>query len=1161
MSPTIAQCRILATVAASFFALAPGFAAVNTFTNRSAFTAAVASSTTIDFEGVASGGKVDYSTAAGLTVSGVNFVGASIPAVGYSDYFLLVAVGSGWNGTAVLAGPFGFYAIPSAGMPARNGDLTVKLPAGTTAVGVDFLSRPDASDNRGLNVLLGDQVFVANAAGNGSPGFFGIVSDTPFTTIVFRASAASFEWSEYFFDNFTFGQARPISATCLVKLTPASAGIGVSGGTGTVNVDPGGSDCAWTASSNVGWISIAANGSGKGAGTLTYSVAGNQGSGVSRSDTISFNTIAGQSTFQISQAGAGCTYSMPRASQAFTAAGGSGSATVLAPYGCGVEWSGGAPWITGAGVGEGGGLWSYTESINYFTVAPNTGASPRAATLTAGGLNFTVTQPGAGGNATCSAQVSQPSSAAIEGRTETLGDLVLTCSGLNSAVLATVSLVLNTNVTNKPVSGTTDAMLVASGVPVAGQVAGYNTLRWAGVALGPGTTTLRITSVRADASLLGTPGDLKPTPVSAQVVVAAPSPLPVGYGSQNISCGTLPANSVVMACARPTLVFQKGQASPPAGGAQTIVPVSFQDGAAAGGGIRLRVVLSRIPANVQVYAPVYPSDGAANAQLYSADANGLGGSPVTGVPMAGAVYQPLTATAGTAMATWVVTSINKWEWTFPLLLTNASSSDLNQIQVAGSLGPVSDVSVATETAPVPRYRDFSVPQKLVSLRLTTSFQGAAKTTPLVKTGAWAGSSAAGVTAGSNVSFVNQLVNDTSDPNQTATNVVVRDNLPSGLSFVSCTATGGASCTGAGSSVQVNYGTLGPGQNRTVTVTAQVDPSLADGTVLENPVSASSDQANADLGAALASSSFIVLNGTPVAAGSQPSSGAGTSQGFTFQFSHPSGWQNLGVVNILVNNALDGRRACYLAYVVQSSALYLVNDAGQAGGPYAGSVTLGSPATIQNSQCTVGLTSAAGNGNTLALTLNITFAASFGGNKIAYVAARDGSGNNSNWQALGVWQVPWSPAGAIAVSNATPARGAGAAGTQQAFQFTLSDSKGPSDFGIVNVLINDFVDGRHACYLAYAAAANTLYLVDDAGNAGGPFAGSMQLNGSGSVRNSQCTVTGAGSSAAFSGNNLTLTLNLSFGAAFKGNRILYVAGRDRAEGNNTDWQAMGTWTVQ
>jgi uncharacterized repeat protein (TIGR01451 family) len=431
----------------------------------------------------------------------------------------------------------------------------------------------------------------------------------------------------------------------------------------------------------------------------------------------------------------------------------------------------------------------------------------------------------------------------------------------------------------------------------------------------------------------------------------------------------------------------------------------------------------------------------------------------------------------------------------------------------------------------------------------------------VKTPAAGVSNAAGVAAGSNVTFTSQLVNDTSEASQTATNVTVRDNLPSGLTFVSCTATGGAACTGSGQTVRVNYGTLGPGQGQTVTVTAQVDPAVVNGTVLENVVSASADQVNADPLAGTAASSFIVLNGTPVAVSGQPPSGTGSSQTFTFQFSHPRGWQNLGVLNVLINSALDGRRACYLAYVVQSGTLYLVNDAGAAGGPYAGSVTLGSAAAVQNSQCRVGLVSATGSGNTLSVTLDMTFNASFGGNKIAYVAARDQAGNNSDWQALGVWQVPWTAAGTISVGSANPARGAAAAGTQQALVFAFTDTKGGSDFGIVNVLINDFVDGRHACYLAYAAATNTLYLVNDAGDAGGPFAGSMALNGSGSIRNSQCQVSGAGSSAAFSGNGLTLTLNLSFTAAFKGNRILYVAGRDRAEGNNTDWQAVGTWTVQ
>ena len=50
---------------------------------------------------------------------------------------------------------------------------------------------------------------------------------------------------------------------------------------------------------------------------------------------------------------------------------------------------------------------------------------------------------------------------------------------------------------------------------------------------------------------------------------------------------------------------------------------------------------------------------------------------------------------------------------------------------------------------------------------------------------------------------------------------------------------------------------------------------------------------------------------------------------TFTFSDPDGFQDLDVVNILINNFLDGRNACYLAYSRSAGVLYLVNDAGTA----------------------------------------------------------------------------------------------------------------------------------------------------------------------------------------------------------------------------------------
>jgi hypothetical protein len=87
---------------------------------------------------------------------------------------------------------------------------------------------------------------------------------------------------------------------------------------------------------------------------------------------------------------------------------------------------------------------------------------------------------------------------------------------------------------------------------------------------------------------------------------------------------------------------------------------------------------------------------------------------------------------------------------------------------------------------------------------------------------------------------------------------------------------------------------------------------------------------------------------------------------------------------------------------------------------------------------------------------------------------------------------------------------------------------------------------------------TLYLVNDGGTA---LLSGLVLNGSGSVRISQCTVTGAGSFASGSGDTLTLTLNMSFPAAFAGNRVIYLPARDASEANNSGKQALGFWTVQ
>lgn len=858
--------------------------------------------------------------------------------------------------------------------------------------------------------------------------------------------------------------------------------------------------------------------------------------------------------------GNACAYSLPQASLGFTPAGGTGAAAVRAAGPCAWTAASGVAWIAIVSGNSGSG-----NGTVVYNVAANPSSTARSGTIAIANQTYTVTQAGNGSTLSCTGSAPAAPQVALEGRTELLGDFVLNCSGLSGSLRADVTLTLNTNVTNTLSGIATDSVLTVNGTagPI-GALAGYNAIRWSAVSLlpaGDGTAAVRISRVRADASALSVLGSFQPTAITGQVSVNAAAPVPVFNGTQTLAAAAI------------SLAFVKGAPSPANGGAQTTVPLVLQEtapGLFQAAVTRLRVVLNNLPGTVQVYAPVYPAEGNSRAQLYSADANGLGGSPVAGSPFAGSTYQQLTVSAGRATATWLVLAADPAQaqtWTFPLRLLNASAGDLGQITVAGSLAPVSDVSIASATAPVPRFRDFSTTQKLTNLRLTSSVQGPGTAASVRTTiDAEAAITQAAVVVGSNVTYVSQVLNDTADPAQPATNVVIRDNLPTGLVLINCTASGGGSCSTSGNQVQVSFGTLAPGQSQTFTVMAQVDPSVAGGTVLENPMAASSDEVNLDVLAGTASTSFVVLagvsGGAPVAVGGTPASGTGSNQTFTFQFSHPSGYQNLDVVNILINNALDGRNACYLAYTVPSPTLYLVNDAGQSGGPFAGSTVPGSSNPVQNSQCAVILMSASGSGTTLTLTLNITFKASFGGNRITYVAARDHGSGNSDWQALGVWQVPWQSPGTIAVTGVTPSRGAAAAGTNQQFRLTLTDTKGPGDFGVVNLLINNSIDGRRACYLAYLPSSNTLILVDDAGDAGGPYAGSMPLNGSSaSIENGQCSVSASGSSAGYSGNTTTLTLSITFKGAFAGNRVLYTAGRDRSDGNNTDWQAMGTWTVQ
>jgi hypothetical protein len=182
---------------------------------------------------------------------------------------------------------------------------------------------------------------------------------------------------------------RPTPAKCQVSLGTASSAVDASGGSVSVAVTTQ-SECAWNATIDVSWMTIASSASGQGTGSLDVRVSLNPDATVRRGVV----TVNGQG-LEIDQAAGKCQFTLAPGSQTIAAAGGSGTVVVTAASGCAWNVTDVPGWITidsGAnGTGNG--------TVNYSVVANPTGG-PRTATLTIAGRTFAVTQQAA--TTTCS---------------------------------------------------------------------------------------------------------------------------------------------------------------------------------------------------------------------------------------------------------------------------------------------------------------------------------------------------------------------------------------------------------------------------------------------------------------------------------------------------------------------------------------------------------------------------------------------------------------------------------------------------------------------------------------------------------------------------------------------------------------------------------------
>jgi len=140
-----------------------------------------------------------------------------------------------------------------------------------------------------------------------------------------------------------------------------------------------------------------------------------------------------------------------------------------------------------------------------------------------------------------------------------------------------------------------------------------------------------------------------------------------------------------------------------------------------------------------------------------------------------------------------------------------------------------------------------------------------------------------------------------------------------------------------------------------------------------------------------------------------------------------------------------------------------------------------------------------------------------------------------------------------VVSATPNSGSGLG--PQTFNFAYADPNGLTSLNAVKAEFTSKVDAN-SCYLEYIEAANSLYLLNDAGT---NWLGPMTLGAAGTLQNSQCSVDVGSSSTSGSGNNQTLNLAITFTSSFAGTQNMWMKADDNG-GMTSGWQFKGSWSV-
>ena len=302
---------------------------------------------------------------------------------------------------------------------------------------------------------------------------------------------------------------------------------------------------------------------------------------------------------------------------------------------------------------------------------------------------------------------------------------------------------------------------------------------------------------------------------------------------------------------------------------------------------------------------------------------------------------------------------------------------------------------------------------------------------------------------------------------------------------------------------------------------------------------------------------LVSTSAPPAASQtvSPASGIGLSPVLTFTAYSANSYGYISKLDVWINSTPGGTGGCQLLIDALSGNAAFLNDDGSAS-----AASLGQAVTLSNSKCSINMANVklVNSGNNRVLTLPVVFTQAFTGVQNDYFRVTEKSGNTTGWVQAGAWTVQ-QVSGTPSLGTVSPTSGTG---LNQAFTVSASDTAGAADLASAQLVVNNSTSLASACAVTYVAAQNVFQLLNDAGSAS---AGAVAPGQAASVTNSQCTLSGTGSSMQVVGTTLTLVANLYFNPTFASSggvtKTVYTSATTTAGITVTGGLTpMGTWTV-